>query len=111
MIKTLLYKCSLCRKEASFDNIRYSDDGKRIVCLECYTKKNSQQPPKYAENAEISQKDEAHINLICKDCRYKFRIKKKQNTIIKCPYCSSKSLMRDEFDINKVIEEVSAYKE
>ena len=106
-----LYKCSQCGKEFSFENIRYSRDGKRIVCKNCY-KSSMEYEQKFREEemTDLARKKKEVIKIICMDCRYKFSLKKNSRIRPVCPYCGGSRLMKDEPDIDKLIREVSNYK-
>lgn len=108
MISSTLYTCSLCKKEFQFDNIRYGDDGKRIVCLNCYKEsmKTQTQDDNFKRTAVSKVIDTDTLKLICMDCRYKFSFKKKARSNLRCPYCSGTHLMKDEITASKLLEEV-----
>ena len=112
-----LYRCAHCTGEFQFGNIRYTNDGKRIVCLDCYnrltkssqiTKKEYKKTGKTEIASEIASDIAADsIKLICVNCRYKFSLKKATRAAIMCPYCGGNSLMRDDISADKLIDELS----
>jgi len=105
------YACSLCKKEFKFEDVRYGNNGK-IVCIDCY--KQSSQDSKKTEivlEQEKKKTKNEDIKIICKDCRYKFILKKKIRGAIRCPYCSGNNLMKDDITARTLIEEVSKVKD
>jgi len=98
-----LYTCSVCREDFQFKNIRYSPDGKKIVCTECYNR---------GLRSAKSQKTAANplpetIKLMCVDCRYKFIWRPASPIKLMCPYCGKNRLIKDEITAEKLIKEVS----
>ena len=86
MPTTSLYKCSRCKKEFNFDNIKY-DYGHNLICIECLNK-NATLPKKKSElNDRIVDK------FICFDCRFQFNVRRDSRQVYKCPYCGKKKLM------------------
>jgi len=132
-----LYLCAHCRGDFPFEKIRYANDGKRILCIDCYNnlarssqllKENMQKGKIEAKgsiakgsiiaeekpNPSIRQeivkgiaKDDK-VRLICVDCRYKFSFNKGSRIKTLCPYCNSSNLMNDNITTEKLIE--GAYK-
>lgn len=114
MRKESLYNCSLCKLDFPFEKIMYAPDGKRLICSDCcrvYKLKTlSEQDSKNTARAkfEVETKEvKKGINVICKECRYKFvlRIIKRKKNI--CPYCGKANLMRDEGIAQKILDDVS----
>ncbi len=101
-----LYMCSACKGKLEFENVRYSNDGKRIVCKDCYSRVGKSQKK---ETKVMPQKDSLpdSIKLICIKCRYKFSLKRKPEIRVICPYCGGNQLMKDDITADKLIKEVS----
>lgn len=108
------YTCAHCREQFQFENIRYSNNGKRILCLDCYNRllKSDKQKkdtevtaPKEEKLVGKDRKD--GIKVICVDCRYKFFLAKKPNMKFVCPYCGKDKLIEDATTAEKLVEEAS----
>jgi hypothetical protein len=89
------YMCAVCRKNFAFEDIRYSNDGKRILCLSCYG-----QAPKNNKTTKIiiseNKKQCDESKFICVNCRYKFSLKKSTKIALVCPYCGKDKIAKDE---------------
>ena len=82
---TSLYRCSRCKKEFNFDNIKYDSDN-RLICVECLGK---QKAIEKKEKLKLEKAEEGEaINFICVSCRFKFSVRKGSPKAVKCPYCS-----------------------
>ena len=95
-----LYICSRCRKKFDINGIRY-DSKRKIVCLSCLGKTESEDIKKIRE-----RDDPLILSFICIRCRFKFRVKKGSQKKISCPYCGRLELMqvkkyKDEDDLIK----------
>ncbi|MBU0628662.1 MAG: hypothetical protein KKC75_05700 [Nanoarchaeota archaeon] len=100
------YICNVCNKRFPFENIRYSIDGKRILCIVCHNKvMEKQEKKKQAYSAAKEPLDS--IKLVCLDCKYHFSIRKGSKVKLRCPYCSNSNLSKDDLTAEKLIEEVS----
>ena len=113
-----LYRCAHCTGQFPFGDIRYTNDGKRIVCLDCYARimKSSEQLKKEkdypkTEKAKIApltnMAPDDGIKLICVDCRYKYTLKNPSSHRAICPYCGKNNLIKDEITTDSLIEEAS----
>lgn len=122
-VSTTTYTCSSCRKEFPSEKIRYTQDGKRLICVECSTavkgsviketnalKTSSvtnvvKQQPKVV----VAANPDAPVSLMCISCKYKFTTKKsKLKSGVICPYCGKDKLMRNDTSatkLNKLISE------
>lgn len=102
-----LYTCSLCKLDFAFDRIKYSPDGKRIVCIPCYSKmlKNKQDMEIQAEASftrKVPQSDS--IDVLCTHCNYRFYYRKSLKPL--CPYCGKSSLKRyEEMNAQNIIND------
>ncbi len=102
------YVCSLCRLDLSFSEVRYSPDGKRLVCNGCYSKmqKNTQEQETMASLGSIARKDPKPdaIDVICTHCNYRFLYRRELRPI--CPYCGNSSLKKyEDLTADKIIDE------
>lgn len=104
-----IYMCSLCRGKFQFENIRYSKDGKNIVCVTCYSSFPKRDNNKSKKYIAVYPKSE-NIKLVCLDCNYHFSLKKKSRVHIRCPYCSGIRLTKDDITADELLEEVSNLK-
>ena len=100
---TSLYTCTRCKREFSFDNIKY-DENNRLICVECLEKQKKVEKKEKLklEKAEVG----GTIKFICISCRFKFSVKKGSSKAVKCPYCGKTRLMlvkkyKDENDLIK----------
>ena len=99
--------CSICKEHFPFGEIRYSGDGKRVICKECYGKAR-EKPNKTSQSSQLTEKAPAEaVKLICYDCRYKFSFKKGSTARLRCPYCGGDKLVRDDLSAEKLVEEAS----
>ena len=101
------YICTICKGKFQFGDIRYSSDGKRIVCRGCYDKVKKDDNIKKKKGEPKGTKKSDATKLICIDCRYKFSWSKASRINLVCPYCGSKRLMRNENTAEKLVEEAS----
>ena len=104
-----VYICNVCNKKFPFEDIRYSIDGKRILCIDCHNKimeKNERKREVSSAAKELSNS----VKLICLDCKYHFSIRKGSKVKLRCPYCGNNRLAKDNLTAEKLIEEVSKEK-
>jgi|SRR3989338_1078238 len=115
-ISLSLYQCALCTLKFSFDKIKYSKDGKKIICVDCYNKimkkEQKAQTDDHKQNFETklrsSQPREGGIKVMCANCSYKFTYKPKPQLKPKCPYCGKGNIRKyEELTAEKLINEVS----
>ena len=110
-----LYRCAHCTGQFPFGSIRYTNDGKRLVCLDCYARimKSSEQLKKEpktekAKTAPLTNSvTDDGIKLICVDCRYKYTLKNPSSHRAICPYCGRSNLIKDGITTDRLIEEAS----
>ena len=89
MTANTLYKCTRCKREFNFGNIKYNEEN-LLVCIECLNKE--QQFKK--QNPDIEKPEDLQsVKFICVSCRFKFSIKKGSQHQPKCPYCAKTKLM------------------
>lgn len=110
MLSTM-YKCKVCQFEFPFEKVVYSNDGKKLLCRDCKRIFECSKTQKAGENKTKSTGSDENIHLICVDCRYKFKLKKKPNMKLECPYCGKDKLIKDEGTAQKIIDEVSTIPE
>jgi len=102
------YLCKKCKKKVMLDKIRYDVNGVDLICVDCYDSKAN----KPATNLD-TEREERHINsgerikVICTDCRYKFSLRKGSHIALRCQYCGSSRLVRDQTAVDEIIKEVS----
>ena len=105
-----LYFCSACKKKFRFKNIKYAQDGKTVLCTNCY-EDNIKKEAQKKKGIEAIQTKEAEkediIKIICVGCRYKFSYRRGSRVKIICPYCAGNNLIRDETTADKLVEEAS----
>ena len=107
MENKMLYTCEACKGKFQVENIRYSKDGKTVVCVDCYNQvKTADKSKKKIEISPVSSKISDMIKVICVDCRYKFTVRNPADKVkINCPYCGKNRIMRDETTASKLIKE------
>lgn len=104
----LLYTCSICKGKFEVGKIRYSKDGKRLVCFDCYSAPNrTVKEGKKKVEVKLEPFKKKVIKLICLNCRYKFSWNNESRISLICPYCGSKSLTKNEITAEKLIQDVS----
>jgi len=104
-----LYFCSACKKKFRFKNIKYAQDGKTVLCTECYEdsiKKEQKKKDIEATQTREAEKEDV-IRIICVGCRYKFSYRRGSRVRLMCPYCSGNNLIRDETTADRLVEEAS----
>ena len=101
------YLCSSCSKKFNFEDVRYSKDGKDIVCVYCYNDKSKafEKPAGYVDKPAITKTAPNIIKIICAECNYHFSLKR--GSTPRCPYCGGNRLMEDNLTADKLLEEVS----
>lgn len=100
------YRCTICKFDYPFEEIRYSEDGKKLLCTGC-SKVFKNKVPK-AEIKAVEKESDDSVKVICMDCRYNFRLKKAQAKKI-CPYCGKSRLMKQEGSAQRLIDDVSKH--
>lgn len=99
------YICTACKEKFQFEDIRYSSDGKRILCTNCYDKIMKEQ--KREEGLQNVKAISDSVKLICNDCGYRFSIKRGSHIRLICPYCSGNQIIKDDITAEKLIQEIS----
>lgn len=99
------YMCCTCKGKFGFEEIRYSNDGKRIVCKSCYDR--FIKTAKKEEGIPVKNVLSDSRKFICVNCKYKFSLKRKPAGRVMCPYCGGNQLMKDDITAEKLIQEVS----
>lgn len=100
-----LYRCELCKDEFPFESIRYSSDGKKVVCMDCFSKSLKEQKKKVDEK-QIKEIPRS-VKLICSDCSYRFYFRVGSKVKLICPYCGKSNIRKDDLTAEKLIEEIS----
>ncbi|MBI2523184.1 hypothetical protein HYW19_02225 [Candidatus Woesearchaeota archaeon] len=116
MEKPVLYACSLCKLEFPSAKMRYAQDGKKLICIECFNKvyKKKQQEQvaiKEKQSYEYSKPNSTSgtvlnkpLLVICTHCKYKFHYKANFKPF--CPYCGKSSLRKyEEFTAQKILND------
>jgi len=103
MVLNHLYTCSRCKREFSFDNIKY-DENNKLICINCLEKQKKIEGKEKLTLEKIGEGES--IKFICVSCRFKFSVRKGSPKALKCPYCSKTKLMhvkkyKDENDLIK----------
>lgn len=100
-ISTTLYQCALCTLKFPFDKIKYSKDGNKIICLDCYNKMMKKEQKDEARQKNKSKLAESQpagegIKVMCANCSYKFTYRPKPQLKPKCPYCGKSNIRKYE---------------
>ena len=108
-----LYTCNICKLEFTSNNIKYSPDGKKVICIRCYDKAyKKEQKPETARKSNIelressTRKEPLHgsIMVICTHCKYKFNYRPHLKPL--CPYCGKGTLKKyEEYTAQKLIND------
>lgn len=109
-MKNALYMCDQCKGKFDFGSIRYTSDGKKLVCLGCHDQLKKAAQATEAKNPEIAEAAEPVsdiVKVICVKCRYKFSLKRQSRARFMCPYCSGNNIIRDDTTAERLLEEVS----
>jgi hypothetical protein len=90
--------CGKCGAKEPANEMRYSIDGKRIICAKCQAiesggvKGGTTQPTKLmGRDYEEPEPRQASVNYYCSNCRFKFSRNSKIDIRI-CPYCSKETI-------------------
>ena len=120
-MKETLYKCTICKREYPFNQIKYNKEEK-IVCKTCAVAKveskvkipaiRINENPKNVEQpimkAEQKKKPvEEIIKYVCTSCKYRFKLGKGSKISKNCPYCGKATVEVDNYDANQIIREAS----
>jgi predicted SprT family Zn-dependent metalloprotease len=105
-----MYPCTRCNKNVSFKDVRYKNNGKDLICVECHEavikKQLVSEKPQEAQTTTAGNivKDK----YICTKCRYKF-VYKPSSADLKCPYCSCPEVLKDDYNAEKLLQEATGY--
>ncbi len=103
---TVLYSCKRCNRKVSFKEIRYNDNGKDLICEQCYTavvkKQQVSEKPKEAQKT-VSGKT-LKEKYVCGKCKYKFTYKPSEADL-RCSYCGSTNVLKDDYNAEKFLQE------
>jgi DNA-directed RNA polymerase subunit RPC12/RpoP len=114
--------CRKCRQKVSINSVRYDQNGRDLICMECYDKQSwAMKKAGFAERRDPAptvklatpketkpikpKKPSEKSRYICTSCNYKFSISKDSTQARRCPYCGKDTLEEDKFDINELISE------
>ncbi|HII68706.1 TPA: hypothetical protein HA270_02440 [Candidatus Woesearchaeota archaeon] len=103
--ETPLYQCAQCKKEVSSELLKYSRDGKRLICLDCHTKIEKAMALT-SQPAWSSHTREDRIKWACSCCGYHFTMKKGTSVALRCPYCGSRQIERDSHSAQDILDSV-----
>src|SRR6187549_2101870 len=81
-------RCSRCKKDLPFDQVRYLPNGKDVSCVTCLGIVQR-------ERHDLDRIDERQYTYQCVDCRYQFR-RSAIHSPRGCPQCGSKKLLKAE---------------
>ena len=108
-ISTTLYQCTSCKLQFPFDKIKYSKDGNRIICLDCYNKiinKEERDKAMQKNESKFAQPASEGIKVMCVNCSYKFTYRPKPQLRPKCPYCGKNNIRKyEELTADKLLNE------
>ncbi len=94
-----LYQCALCTLKFPVDKIKYSKDGKKLICIDCHNKlmkkrDTDEARQKTETKQKVKQAEHESIKVMCVNCSYKFFYK--PHLELMCPYCGSNKIRRYE---------------
>jgi len=99
-------RCNICKGKVPLKEIRYSQDGTKLVCLGCYQSETKArdsplrvaQPMRRENRMTLStpghRLSNKKINYTCTNCSYKFSRAEGFDFGNKCPYCGKKEYVR-----------------
>lgn len=99
--------CDQCKGKFDFGSIRYTNDGKKLVCLDCHDKLKKALQEKKPEIIGAAEPLSDVVKVICVKCRYKFTLRRQSRARVMCPYCSGNNIIRDDTTAERLLEEVS----
>lgn len=47
-----------------------------------------------------------YLKYICPKCNYRFRFRINTKKVLRCPNCANTNVVRDKFDLNKMVDSV-----
>lgn len=113
--------CKKCKQKVSLDKVRYDQNGRDLICFECYDKTQwAMKKAGFAERPDPSPtvklvtpakkpvekpKNVEKVKYICSMCKYRFSLKKDGEAAKRCPYCGKDSLEEDNFNLNELISD------
>lgn len=113
-MSTTSYRCTLCTLNFPFDKMKYSQDGKRLICMDCYNRilkkgQKDEEERQKKESIASAQSSGEGVGVMCVNCNYKFRYRlNPHNPQVKpkCPYCGKTSLRKyEELTAEKLLNE------
>lgn len=113
-ISTTSYQCAICTLNFPFDKMKYSQDGKRLICMECYNKilkkdQKDEDAKQRKESIASTQSAGEGIKVMCVNCNYKFTYRpNRYNPQLKpkCPYCGKSNIRKyEELTAEKLLNE------
>lgn len=104
-------RCNICKGKVALKDVRYSQDGTKLVCLGCYESETKAKdsplriPPTRRENKMIISTPGHRIsnkktNYTCTNCSYKFSRAEGFDFGKRCPYCGKKEYIRKDSEVS-----------
>jgi len=101
------YVCTLCKGGFQFEDMRYSEDGKNLVCKPCYSLAIKLKKKKTETATDKKNKGPGLNKFVCNDCGYRFSLKNTSRASLICPYCGRSKVGPDFFTAEKLVSEAS----
>lgn len=103
---TVTYPCKRCKVNVPFKEVRYANNGKDMLCRNCYevtvkkqlVKVTPEIMPKSISGKPIKEK------YICVKCRYHFTYGKSE-AALRCPFCGHDEVLKDDYTAEKLLHE------
>lgn len=90
-----LANCKECEERIDIDNLRYSKDSNKLVCISCYK----------SESEEDNSPE--RVRFQCVDCSYRFSLDEESRIDKKCPYCRSREIIKqDELKAENIVSKL-----
>ena len=106
-----VYPCKRCNKNISFKEVRYKNNGKDLICKDCYdivvNKKLVSDNPKPEQ--KTLEGDTAKKRFMCFKCRYNFTYKPSRAKL-RCPNCGREELLKNNYTASRLLKEAEEWK-
>ncbi len=65
----------------------------------------AEEPAEERQKPEVQENESKYVKYICAKCNYKFSRRRTSSASLRCPYCGSKNVSEDTFNLNRLIDE------
>lgn len=100
------YTCKRCNRKVAFKYVHYNNNGKDLLCVDCYTTTVKKQlvSDKQTEVQKTISGKVAKEKYLCTKCRYHFMYKQSE-AALQCPNCGHREVLKDNYNAEKLLQE------